>query len=291
MECHLKKFFCSIFLLSLCGAAFASQPYALPDTEVHTLPAKALKRDYEIYVSLPLSYKTSTRRYPVVFVADAPYAFPVVRAISKRVGDTGQGLEEMIVVGLGYAKGDTANYGRRRDYTPTNTADPSWKSDMPGRPLALGEAEGFRRFIAAEVFPFIARSYRADMGRKVFIGHSYGSLLGLQALFTEPAMFDTYILGSPSLWFGKRVMFERERAYAASHMDLKAKVYFGVGGLENGGGGDDMVADMKEFEKLLKSRNYPNLKIQSRVFADEDHFTVAPHIATRGLKWVLPPAR
>jgi predicted alpha/beta superfamily hydrolase len=289
----LKKLFCSLFLLSLLsqsGTALA-EPYALPDTEVHTLAAKALKRDYEIYVSLPVSYKSSTRRYPVVFVADAPYAFPVVRAISKRVGDTGKGLEEMIVVGLGYAKGDTATYGRRRDYTPTATVEAGLTSDMPGRPLAFGEAEGFRRFIAAEVFPFIERQYRADMSRKVFIGHSYGSLLGLQALFTEPSMFDTYILGSPSLWYGKRVMFDREKAYAAANKDMKAKVYLGVGGLEAGQGGDNMVADMKQFEKLLTSRRYPNLKLQSRVFADEDHFTVAPHIATRGLKWALPPAK
>ena len=288
----MKKLVCALALFSLCGAAWA-QPapaYTLPDTEVHVLAAKDLKRDYEIYVSLPLSYKTSTRRYPVVFVADAPYAFPLVRAISKRVGDTGKGLEEMIVVGLGYAKGDTANYGRRRDYTPTPSADTTLTSDMPGRPLAFGEAEGFRRFIAAEVFPFIEKKYRADMGRKVFIGHSYGSLLGLQALFTEPAMFDTYILGSPSLWYGKRVMFQREQEYAAKHKDLKAKVYFGVGSLEGPkpGDSDDMVGDMKAFEKLLKSRRYPGLQIQSRVFADEDHFTVAPGIATRGLKWSLP---
>lgn len=294
----MKKLFCSIALFALCAAspaAWAQSPpaYSLPDTEVHTIAAKDLKREYDIHVSLPVSYKTSSRRYPVVFVADAPYAFPVVRAISKRVGDTGKGLDEMIVVGLGYARGDTAMYGRRRDYTPTATAETGISSDIPGRPAAFGEAEGFRRFIAAEVFPLIEKKYRADMNRKVFIGHSYGSLLGLQALFTEPAMFDSYILGSPSLWYGKRVMFEREKAYAAAHKDLKAKVYLGVGGLEvaRPGDSDDMVADMKQFEKLLKSRRYPGLTIQSRVFADEDHFTVAPGIATRGLKWLLPPSK
>ncbi|MBC7685312.1 MAG: alpha/beta hydrolase [Bdellovibrionales bacterium] len=290
----MKKFACALSLLSGIGAAWSQPvaPYALPDTHVHVLQAKELKREYELFVSLPLSYNHSSRRYPVVFVADAPYAFPLVRAISKRVGDTGKGLDEFMIVGLGYAKGDTANYGRRRDYTPSATSETGLASDMPGRPLLFGEAERFRRYIAAEVFPFIAKNYRADMGRKVFIGHSYGSLLGLQALFTEPEMFDTYILGSPSLWYGKRVMFEREKAYAASHKDLKARVYLGVGSLEGARPGeDDMVGDMQQFAKLLASRHYPGLRPDSRVFDGEDHFTVAPSIATRGLKWALPPAK
>lgn len=295
----MKKLFCSLVLSAACSAwAQTPAPYTLADTAVHLVPAKELKRDYDIFVSVPTSYRTSKRRYPVVFVVDAPYAFPVVRAISKRVGDTGKGLEEFIIVGLGYARGDTAHYGRRRDYTPTASAEKGLVSDMPGRPLLFGEAEAFRRYIAKEVFPFIEKNYRADMGRKVFIGHSYGSLLGLQALFTEPSMFDTYILGSPSLWYGNRVMFAREKAYAAAHRDLKAKVYLGVGELEGVkpgkpgySTGDDMVGDMLEFEKLLKSRRYRSLRVESRVFPGDDHFTVAPGIATRGLKWALPPPK
>lgn len=265
----------------------------LEDTEVHTLHAKELKRDYEVQVSLPPSYRISGKHYPVLFVTDAPYAFPVIRAIAKRVGDRGDGLEEFILVGLGYSKGDTAEFARRRDYTPTETADTGLKSDMPGRAVQHGEAEGYRRFINADVFPLIARHYRADMSRKIFAGHSYGSLLGLHILFTEPSMFDQYILGSPSMWYGKRVMFEREKTYAATHKDMKAKVYFAAGGLESPrfGKSVDMVADMTQLERLLKSRRYPGLRVQSRVFEDEDHLTVAPRIITGGLKWTLPPAK
>ncbi len=289
----MKKLFPVLFLLCLSSAA-ASQtapPYVLEDTEVHTLHAAELKRDYQVLVSLPPSYKTSTRRYPVVFVTDAPYAFPLIRAIGKRVGDHGDGLEEFILVGLAYAKGDTPEFSRRRDYTPIETADVGLKSDMPGRAVQHGQAEDYRRFIAADVFPLIEKSYRADMTRKVFAGHSYGSLLGLHILFTEPAMFDQYILGSPSLWYGRRIMFEREKAYAATHKDLKARVYFGVGGLEGikPGNKNDTVGDMKLLEKTLNAHHYPGLHTTSHVFEDEDHLTVAPGIITHGLKWTLAP--
>jgi predicted alpha/beta superfamily hydrolase len=284
----LKKILIAVFCLAFSTAALSDSapPYVLDDTAVHTLHAKELKRDYQIMVSLPAAFKTSGKRYPVVFVTDAPYAFPVVRALAKRVGANGNGLEDFILVGLGYAVGDTPEFSRRRDYTPVSSPDASLVSDMPGRKPMHGEAEGFRRFIASDVFALIATNYPADMSRKVFVGHSYGSLLGLHVLFSEPAMFDQYILGSPSLWYGKRVMFEREKAFAATHKDVKARIFFGVGALETRG--EDMVGDMKLLARTLASRGYPSLKIESRVFADEDHLTLAPGLLTRGLKYTLP---
>ena len=285
----MKKLLIALFAFTVSNSALsqAAPPYVLDDTAVHSLHAKVLKRDYQIMVSLPPSYKSSTKRYPIVFVTDANYAFPVTRSIARRVGASGRGIEDFILVGLGYATGDTAEYSRRRDYTPVTPADTDYVSDMPGRKAQFGEAEAYRQFIAAEVFPLIAQQYRADMGRKVFVGHSYGSLLGLHVLFSEPSMFEQYILGSPSLWYGKRMMYAREKAFAATHKDLKARIYFGVGALETGSP-DEMVGDLKQLEAALTSRKYPGLQMESRVFADEDHLTLAPGLITRGLKWTLP---
>ena len=277
--------------------ALEGAPYVLDNTEVRSIRAANLQRDYQIYVSLPASYAKSGRSYPVVFVTDAPYAFPVTRAIGIRAGQGGRHIEEFILVGLSYARGDSAEYSRRRDYTPAPSGDPTYVSDMPGREPKFGESAGYRRFIADEVFPFVAKHYRADMGRKTFIGHSYGSLLGLDMLFNEPEMFDNYVLGSPSLWFGKRVMFEREKAYAAAHKDLKANVWFAVGAFEAVRNGarfnkdDDMVRDLRSFTAALKSHNYPGLNMTSVVVPDEDHLTIAPVVITRGLRWALPGDR
>ena len=307
MERYLKK----LFLLALLSAAAClpapaqtmaePPPYVLSNTEVHNLAAPLLKRDYQVYVSLPKSYRSSNKRYPVVFVTDAPYAFPLVRSLAARLGNDPGGVEEFILVGLSYANGDTPEFSRRRDYTPSQPADPAGlKSDMPGRTPLFGESEGYRKFIADQVFPLVAKLYRADMSRKVFAGHSYGSLLGTHILLTEPSMFRHYILGSPSYWYGHKVMFEQEKAYAASHKDLPAQVYFAVGGFETVKHGskdaryndaNDLVADMAAFEKALKSRKYPGLQVQSKVLDDEDHLSVAPGILTRGLKWALPVPR
>jgi len=282
--------------------ASAAPPYVLADTEVLDVHASTLRRDYQLYVALPESYKNTegaNRRYPVIFVVDANYGFPVVRAIADRLHKHAH-LEEAIVVGLSYAKGDSPTTSRRRDYTPTVPRTGGYTSDMPGRQVAFGEADAYGRFIAEQVFPLVAARYRADMGRKIFVGHSYGSLLGVELLLTRPQTFDDYILGSPSLWFDGGVLFERERAYARAHEDLRATVYFGIGGLERLSPGQkrsrseenaDMVADLREFDAALKSHRYPGFKTQLEVFPGEDHASVFPILLTHGLRAYLRKER
>src|SRR5581483_3745895 len=59
------------------------QPYVLIGTEVWDVPDPVSQRGYQVFVSLPASYqKEPNRRYPVLFVTDANYAFPVIREIS-----------------------------------------------------------------------------------------------------------------------------------------------------------------------------------------------------------------
>jgi predicted alpha/beta superfamily hydrolase len=280
------------------GLATAS-PYMLDETEVQDVHARALNRDYQVFVALPDSYRSSNRRYPVLFVTDANYAFPVARGIAQRLARHA-GMEEAIVVGLSYAKGDSPVFSRRRDYTPTVPRIQDTTSDMPGRAPAFGEAQAYGRFIAADVFPMIAAHYRANMNRKIFVGHSYGSLLGLQILLSEPGMFDHYILGSPSLWFDRGVMFDREKEYASGHRDMPASVFFGIGGRETLAANRkrsrteenaDMVADLCDFDAALKTHRYPNLKMKLEVFADEDHASVFPLVLTHGLRAYLKKMR
>lgn len=117
---------------------------------------------------------------------------------------------------------------------------------------------------------------------------------------TEPRTFEHYILGSPSLWYDAGVMFDREQAYARTHKDLPASVFFGIGGLERLPAGKkcsrseedaDMVADMQEFNQKLKSHKFAGLTTRVRVFDDEDHASVFPMVLTHGLRAYLKSSR
>ncbi len=267
------------------------RPYEIADSEVWDVPDPVSGRGYQVFVALPPSYaKQPQRRYPVLYVTDADYAFPIIRQLGRRLNVEGPKIEEFILVGLSYAKGEDGGVSRQRDYTPT----PNGPSTAPANAVH-GQSRAYQDYLRDQVKPFISARYRADPARALFLGHSYGALLGTQILFTEPGLFSGYILGSPSLWYDKRVALTFEARYAKQNQDLKANVFMYVGAFEALRKGDrrynqtvDMVADNRALESALQSRKYPGLKLKSAVLNDEDHLSVAPRGFTLGLKYLLP---
>ncbi len=225
-----------------------------------------------------------------MYLTDTDYAFPVVRSIANRIKVHGVGVEPFILVGLSYAKGDTGTESRNRDYTPA-------RSDTDHSvPSKYGMARPYLDYLISTVFPTVEARYRINARRRIFVGHSYGSLLGLQALTTEPKLFSHYILGSPSLWYDRRLAFEMEQRYAKEHKEMPARVRFYIGSYETLNPGkprysseNDMVGDLNRFVAQLRSRQYRSLDVDSMVLQDEDHATVFPGLITRGLMWALPP--
>lgn len=267
------------------------RPYEIAGSEVWDVPDPVSGRGYQVFVALPPSYaKQPQRRYPVLYVTDADYAFPIIRQLGRRLNVEGPKIDEFILVGLSYGKGEDGGVSRQRDYTPTANG-PSTAS--PG--AIHGQSRAYQTYVRDQVKPFINARYRADDARAIFLGHSYGALLGAQILFTEPTLFNGYILGSPSLWYDKRHAFKLEAGYAKQHQDLTAKVYLYVGAFEALRKGDrrynqtvDMVADNQALETALRSRKYPGLKLKSDILNDEDHLTVAPRGFMQGMKYLLP---
>ena len=281
--------------LNLCVPAMATPTaYQMPNTFVHQLPSKSTNRAYQVWVDLPASYTGGKKQYPVVFVTDPQYAFTLVHGIRHLLGRRGQNIEDFILVGLALPANEDAAESHSRDYTPSNALiNPKRRSDQYGSKV-YGEAQAYRSYVESEVFPLIASQYRADMSRKVFIGHSYGALWGAATLLTKPDMFQAYILGSPSLWFDDKVIFQLEQQYATNHKDLKAKVLLFAGSFETPGPGPryykdtDLVGDLKRLKDVLVRRRYPGLHLEGEVVQGEDHFTVYPALVGRGLLKVLP---
>ncbi|MEN9867694.1 MAG: hypothetical protein RL748_3284, partial [Pseudomonadota bacterium] len=170
---HLFKFltFTAITSLALYAATSQAAPlvpstpppaYVLENTEVHNIPAPGLKRDYDIFVSLPDSYASSKKSYPVLFVTDANYAFPLMRSISRRLLGHGGPVQEFILIGLSYAKGDNPTASRNRDYTPSDIIAKK-RADKAQQVYQYGQAEAYRHYLAQQVLPYVAQHFRADM--------------------------------------------------------------------------------------------------------------------------------
>lgn len=276
---------------ALGGQRGGGAPYEVVGSEVWDVKDPASGRTYQVFVALPASYADAPeRRYPVLYVTDADYAFPLARQIGRRLNVEGPKLQEFILVGLSYAVGDDGMTSRRRDYTPTRTGPSSAPVDA-----LHGEAAPYITYLRGQVLPFVAGRYRTDEHRRLLLGHSYGALLGSQILFTDPGLFSGYILGSPSYWYDRHVMERFERDYAGAHDDLPASVYMYVGEQETPAFGNDadMVADARRMHGALRAQGYPSLRLQLDVLNDEDHLSVAPRGLTQGLKYLLggPQAR
>jgi predicted alpha/beta superfamily hydrolase len=275
---------------ALGGQRARGKPYEVIGSEVWDVPDPVTGRTYQVFVALPPTYNTNPdRRYPVLYVTDADYGFPIIRQIGRRLNGGGQKVEDHILVGLSYALGEDSMSSRRRDYTPT----PAGAHDAP--PDAVhGKADAYLSYVRRQVLPFVDAKYRVDEKRRYYLGHSYGGLLGAQILLTDPEMFSGYVLGSPSLWYDQNVVEELELKYATRHRDLPASVYIYVGEFEDMNPADaryakryNMVSDAKRLERLLSSRGYPSLRIKLDVLSDEDHLSVAPRGFTGGLKFLL----
>jgi len=272
------------------GQRGGGRPYEIIGSEVWDVPDPVSGRTYQVFVTRPRSYADHPeRRYPVLYVTDADYAFPLIRLISGRLNGNGPDIEDFILVGLSYAIGEDGMPSRRRDYTPT-------AAGAHGSPAGAlhGKADAYIDYLRDQVMPFVATRYRTDENRRHYLGHSYGGLLGTQILLSDPTLFAGYILGSPSYWYDDHHMDSIESSYAAAHRDLPAKVYMYVGEYEDMRPGDpryarryNMVTDARRMTQSLRSRNYPSLRIELDVLKEEDHLSVAPIGFTRGLKFLF----
>ncbi len=284
---------CFLLLLPLTASAGSDKlpQVSLAGTELRQLSFQG--RTYPIWVDLPASYHSSQADYPLLLVTDAPYAFPLIRSIRNRVGQSGQNIADFILVGLAYPTDENPAHSRSRDYT---TSDVLARPQRPGENYsapAYGNGPALAGFISEQLMPMLQRYYRIDRQRQIYLGHSYGALLGSQLLLQRPATFTHYVLSSPSLWFDNRRLLKATPALLASlPVAPKADVYLYIGGYERPGDGPryakktDMVADMQQFAKVLERGS--GLQVHQQVIADEDHLTVFPPMVTDALLQILP---
>ncbi|MEN5005423.1 alpha/beta hydrolase [Stenotrophomonas indicatrix] len=270
-------------------SATAVPGVVLPDTEslrVHD----PIGRDYALWVALPAGYAAHPqKRYPVVYVTDALYSFPLVRSVRNLVGQQGVNIEDFILVGLPPQEGLTSKQSRSRDYTPSDPVrtPAGYYSDD----VTYGGAAHYRDFLADHALPLIDARYRTDPARRVFAGHSYGALLGAYVLTTQPDMFGTYILSSPSLWFDQGLLPRMQDAAVMPSQPIR--VLLSVGGYETVkpgprySTGNDMLRQTADFAGQLQ-RSGRKLQVENIVIDGEDHLTVYPRVITRALLEVLP---
>jgi uncharacterized protein len=239
----------------------ASKPFTIGNTI--TIQSAELNEQRLLNVYLPEGYTTTdTIKYPVIYLLDGSAdedfihiaglvqfaSFPWVKL-----------LPPTIVVGI-------ANVDRKRDFTykPTDT---SFTKEFP----TSGQSNHFIRFIEKELQPFIETQYRTN-NERTLIGQSFGGLLAAEIAVKQPALFNNYIIISPSLWWDNESLL-RVTTKAENKLALHGKIYLAVGKE-----GKQMVNDSKKLFKYFQQNISSSNQLRYEYFKNEDHATIM-HLA------------
>lgn len=235
-------------------------------SQVRKLTSKIVsEQEYELQISLPSGYETSNKKYPVIYLMDSQWDFSLVTAIYGQQYYDGF-IPAAIIVGVTWG-GENPNPDRlrARDYVPTN---------------ATGGADLFLNFMNTELFPFIETNYKADTHRTL-MGCSLGGLFTLYTLFTHTDMFTGYVAASPASTNENGILKAPEKAFSEKELSKPISVFITVGDVESN------KSDFEAFAEKMKSRQYKNVKLQSKVLENTGHSGTKSETYTRGLQYVF----
>lgn len=246
-------------------------------TERFKIASNHVNDSFQVYVYLPSGYPHDNAEYPLIIGLDGDSEFDNMAGIISQQIRSGS-IPSAIFVGIGYGSEEANEEKRNRDYTPSKT--------QGVEDFETGGAGTFYEFIRSELIPELENRYQIDSSdSKTLMGHSYGGLFTLFAMFQERASnpFDKFIPVASSFWYDSGVIFEYEEAYAHLNSDLPALVYTTMGSLE----GVVMVASFDEMNERILSRSYLNLTFKSEVLKGFGHSRSDYTSFEKGLEYVF----
>lgn len=228
-------------------------------------------RPYLVYTPPSYDDTTSTpHAYPVLYLLDGDAHFHSVSGLVQILGTGVNGtfaIPGMIVVAI-------PNTNRTRDLTPTHT-----EVGFDGTPTpAFAESGGnpaFFDFLTEELFPRIESRYRT-MPYRALVGHSFGGITVLNALYTMPEAFDAYVAIDPSLWWDHETLLRRAKDFFGSaHLHHKALYVAQANTLQP----DDTLANphfaaIAQFDAVMRAYDRSGVRYAFHYYPEDDHGSV-----------------
>lgn len=267
--------------LLLGGFAAAHAALVNLDGSEQWLMKSAEGRDYRIMVSLPEGDVPWTGGFPVIYLLDGNAYFPAFHA-AKRAQDRWRGS---IVVAIGYPSDTPLDFNRRAfDLSPPQ---PPERNDPP-----QGGQDLFLDFIAQRLMPKVNERFKVDQDQVSLVGHSFGGMFGIYALFTRPQLFQHVVAISPSLWWRDRYLLAHEKAFTeqahAGKLDLTHRsLSMWVGDREM----PQEIQDVRSLQLRLEQLSQYGLRSDFQLERGEDHMSIPFRVTGRVLEELLSTRR
>ncbi len=252
--------------------------------QVISVHSNILNEQRILNIYLPDGYKQEdSSHYPVVYLLDGSADEDFIHIVGLYQFNNFPWINRVpksIVIGI-------ANTDRKRDFTyPSSQA-----SDLKLIPQS-GHSASFIQFIEKELQPFIETHYHCN-NSKTIIGQSLGGLLATEILFTKPALFNQYIIISPSLWWNNGSLLEQKPPILQKEFTRQTKVYIGVGkeGLGLSASPHVMEVDANLLAEKLKQTACKCMQVYFDYLPQEDHASITHQAVFNALRILYPETK
>jgi predicted alpha/beta superfamily hydrolase len=260
-----------LFFLFAIAATAQFPEVTIPGSQLRKIQSTIVNQEYELHILLPGGYEKSTKKYPVVYLMDSQWDFPLLKSLYGQHYYDGF-IPELIVAGVTWGGTDPKPDSlRARDYTPTNEK----------RMIQSGGADKFLSFMKNELFPFIETNYKADPANRTLMGCSLGGLITLYALFTQPELFTGYAAASPAIGWDREVLYKYEKDFYQKKLLKPVRLYMTIGDVERS------RPAYEKFAAQMMSRNYSSVSMQSKILENTGHSGTKSETFGRGLQYIF----
>lgn len=253
------------------ASAQTPQPAPIVMGQSYDLPSTVMGGPREINVWLPPGHGEGGRHYPVLYLLDGgqDQDFHHISGLAQ-LGTVNGTTRDVIVVGV-------ASLDRRNELA-LRSANPGIVATWPTQ----GQSARFRRFLAEEVIPFVEGTFATD-GTSVLMGESLAGLFVVETMLKEPALFDTYVAVSPSLWWDDGELAGQAANLLAVHPAGQRSLMLSIA--DEGG---EMQAAMDVLVAALRSSAPPDLTWTYDPRPDESHATIYHGAAMDAFRALFP---
>tara|TARA_R100001369_G_scaffold20091_1_gene36539 strand:- start:10418 stop:11245 length:828 start_codon:yes stop_codon:yes gene_type:complete len=243
-----------LVILLLTDISAKAQSTASKNVSTFLLEAPQLDTVKKIWVYLPKSYKTSEKKYPVLYLQDGQNLFDAATSYvgEWKIDESLDSLQlDLIVIGI-----EHGNAKRIDELTPY--AHPEYKG---------GQADKYLAFITETLMPKVDSLYRSNTSpSQTFIGgSSLGGLFAFYASLKNPDIFSKALVLSPSFWYSEEIFHFTENIEPENIKN--SHFYFRAGEKES----ETMVPLMIEMKELLTSKLNNEVQINLDSIPDGEH--------------------
>lgn len=221
-----------------------------------------LHRTRRIWAYLPPDYKTSEKRYPVLYMQDGQNLFDAATSaygewgVDKILDSLSQkGYPDIIVIGI-----DNGGDKRINEYDPYDN-----------QKYGKGEGKKYAAFLVNTLKPFIDKHFRTLPGRENtgIAGSSMGGLISFYTWLKYPKVFGKAGIFSPSFWIAPEI----KNDIHLNKYHKSDKLFLIAGDAES----QSMVSDMKGIYSYLLQQEMPSANMQLKVVPGAQHSEVYWH--------------